>query len=220
MYLEEVVRPNSLALNNRGEGSLQIIQHLLTWLNVFSTQNGNDFSSILQVYHMTEKSSASIDAIDVQIMKELQKDGRATNAKISKRVGKGISTVHARIKALREHGYIERFTAVLDPKKLERGTTAFILVTVTYRVPGGSKVISQREFCKDIAGHRLVQAVHVLSGEYDVLLKVRARDIEEMNRFIVDFLRKKPAVDKTLTMFAMDTYLDTLALRGLKGIPE
>ncbi|TFF83745.1 Lrp/AsnC family transcriptional regulator [Candidatus Thorarchaeota archaeon] len=169
---------------------------------------------------MTEKSSVSIDATDIQIMKELQKDGRATNAKISKRVGKGISTVHARVKALREHGYIEKFTTVLDPKRLDRGTLAFILVTVTYRVPGGSKVISQRDFCKDIAGHRLVQAVHVLSGEYDVLLKVRAKDIEEMNRFIVDFLRKKPAVDKTLTMFAMDTYLDTLSLRGLKGIPE
>jgi len=41
-----------------------------------------------------------------------------------------------------------------------------------------------------------------------------------MNRFIVDFLRKKPAVDKTLTMFAMDTYLDTLELRGLKSAVE
>lgn len=169
---------------------------------------------------MTEKSSVSIDATDIQIMKELQKDGRATNSKISKRVDKGISTVHARVNRLREIGYIEKFTAVLDPKKMDRGTIAFILVTVTYRIPGGSKVISQREFCRDIAGHRLVQGVHVLSGEYDVLLKVRAKDIEEMNRFIVDFLRKKPAVDKTLTMFAMDTYLDTLELRGLKETPD
>ncbi len=169
---------------------------------------------------MTEKSSAAVDATDIQIMKELQKDGRAKNAKIANKVGKGISTVHARINRLREMEYIRGFTALLDPKKLDRGTLAFILVTVTYRVPGGSKVISQREFCKDIAGHRLVQSVHVLSGEYDVLLKVRTKDIEEMNRFIVDFLRKKPAVDKTLTMFAMDTYLDTLELRGLKGIEE
>lgn len=169
---------------------------------------------------MTGKSSATIDTTDVQIMKELQKDGRAKNAKIAKKVGKGISTVHARINRLRNLEYIHGFTALLDPKKLDRGTLAFILVTVTYRVPGGSKVISQREFCKDIAGHRFVQSVHVLSGEYDVLLKVRTKDIEEMNRFIVDFLRKKPAVDKTLTMFAMDTYLDTLELRGLKGVED
>jgi Lrp/AsnC family leucine-responsive transcriptional regulator len=169
---------------------------------------------------MSEKSSVSIDPTDVQIMKELQRDGRATVSKIAKRVEKGISTVHARINRLKDEGFIDHFTAVLDPKKMERSTLAFILVTVTYRVPGGTKVISQREFCRDIAQHRLVQSVHVLSGEYDVLLKVRARDIEEMNKFIVDFLRKKPAVDKTLTMFAMDTYLDTSELRGLKGIPE
>ena len=171
---------------------------------------------------MAEKSSASkrYDATDIDIMKILQKNSRAKHATIAKKVGKGISTIHARMKRLVDEGLVEKYSAVLNPKELGRGTLAFILVTVTYRVPGGEKVISQREFCKDIAGHRLVQSVHVLSGEYDVLLKVRAKDIEEMNRFIVDFLRKKPAVDKTLTMFAMDTYLDTLELRGLKGLSE
>ena len=171
---------------------------------------------------MAEKTSAakSYDEIDVEIMKILQKDSRAKHAAIAKKVDKGISTVHARMKRLKADGFIKNYSAVLNAKELGRGTLAFILVTVTYRVPGGEEVISQREFCKDIAKHRLVQSVHVLSGEYDVLLKVRARDIEEMNRFIVDFLRKKPAVDKTLTMFVMDTYLDTLELRGLKGLSE
>lgn len=55
----------------------------------------------------------------------------------------------------------------------------------------------------------------MLSGEYDVLLKVRAENIEEMNTFIVDFLRELPEVDRTLTMFAMDSYLDTLEVRDL-----
>ncbi|MGQ4911901.1 MAG: Lrp/AsnC family transcriptional regulator [Candidatus Thorarchaeota archaeon] len=171
---------------------------------------------------MAEKSSnpETIDGTDIEILKIVQKKGRATVSEISKKVGKGISTVHARMKRLLETGFIERYTANLNPRKLGRGTLAFILVTVTYRVPGGNEVISQRRFCREIAEHRLVQSVHVLSGEYDVLLKVRARDIDEMNRFIVDFLRKKPAVDKTLTMFAMDTYLDTLELRGLKSAVE
>jgi DNA-binding Lrp family transcriptional regulator len=171
---------------------------------------------------MTEKSSAHshYDATDIEIMKILQRNARAKHADIAKKVDKGISTVHARMKRLKKDGLIDKYSAVLNPKMLGRGTLAFILVTVTYRIPGGEKVVSQREFCRDIMGHRLVQSVHVLSGEYDVLLKVRARDIDEMNRFIVDFLRKKPAVDKTLTMFAMDTYLETHELRGLKGLPE
>jgi DNA-binding Lrp family transcriptional regulator len=101
-----------------------------------------------------------------------------------------------------------------------RSVLAIILITIRYRIPGKEEVLSQREFCREIAHHPLVQDVHVLSGEFDVLLKVRARSINEMNKFIVDFLRKIPAVDKTLTMFTMDSYLETLELRNLsRGVP-
>ena len=53
-----------------------------------------------------------------------------------------------------------------------------------------------------------------------MLLKVRAKNIDAMNRFIVDYLRELPEVDKTLTMFAMDSYLDTLELRGIEKVME
>ncbi len=164
---------------------------------------------------MTEKYSAALDKTDIQILRLLQEDGKLTVAQIAKKVGKGISTIHARIQNLRERGVIKRFTAILDPILLGRPTVAFILVTIRYRIPGRRAVLSQREFCQEIAEHPLVQEVHVLSGQYDVLLKVRSKDINELNDFIVDFLRNIPAVERTLTMFAMDTYLDTPDLRGL-----
>ncbi|MHA1936410.1 MAG: Lrp/AsnC ligand binding domain-containing protein [Candidatus Thorarchaeota archaeon] len=56
-------------------------------------------------------------------------------------------------------------------------------------------------------------AVHVLSGEWDVILRVRAKNIDEMNQFLVDFLRPMPAVERTLTMFNMSTNLETLDIR-------
>jgi DNA-binding Lrp family transcriptional regulator len=90
-----------------------------------------------------------------------------------------------------------------------------VLIRIRYYAPGQEGMLSQRDFCKDIAQHPLVQDVHVLSGEYDVLLKIRAKDIDEINHFIVDFLRHKPAVDRTLTMFAMDSYLESTELRNL-----
>lgn len=162
-----------------------------------------------------DKSRMNIDSIDIEILKLLQKNSRMSISEISKQVGKGISTVHARMKSLEEEGYIKQFTAMLDPIKIGKGTLAFILITVRYRVPGKDDTLSQREFCREIAEHPYVQDVHVLSGEYDVLLKVRTKDIEELNGFIVDFLRRIPAVDKTLTMFAMDSYLETVELRGI-----
>ncbi|MGY5873046.1 MAG: Lrp/AsnC family transcriptional regulator [Candidatus Thorarchaeota archaeon] len=167
---------------------------------------------------MTEKISEKIDDTDLELLRLLQIDSKMKISELAKEVGKGIATVHSRMKSLKERGIIERYSAILQPEKVGRETLAFILVTVRYRVPGRKGVLSQREFCKEIAIHPLVQGVYVVSGDYDVLLKIRARNIDEMNRFIVDFLRELPQVDKTHTMFAMDTYLDSPELRDLTGI--
>lgn len=156
-----------------------------------------------------------IDEKNKELLHLLQQDSKQSIAKLSQVLGIGISSVHARMKSLKDDDVIRYYSAIVNADKVNRGTLAFILVTVRYRVPGRKGVLSQREFCEQIAVHPLVQGVHVLSGEYDVLLKVRAENIGEMNKFIVDFLRELPEVDKTLTMFAMDTYLDTLELRDL-----
>jgi len=169
---------------------------------------------------MTEKISVKLDESDYIILNLLQKNARMTIKEISKETGKGISTVHNRIKALEVAKVITGYTAVLDGSKVGRPTVAMVLITVRYRVPGRKTVISQREFCEEIAQHPLVQSVHVLSGEFDVMLKVRTRDVNEMNHFIVDFLRQMPAVDKTLTMFVMDTYLDTTEIRLTDSFPK
>ncbi|MHA1614103.1 MAG: Lrp/AsnC family transcriptional regulator [Candidatus Thorarchaeota archaeon] len=159
----------------------------------------------------------NIDETDLELLRLLQINSKMKISELAKEVGKGIATVHSRMKVLKQKGIIKRYAAILEPKKVGRETLAFILVTVRYRVPGRKGVVSQREFCKEIAVHPLVQGVHVISGDYDVLLKVRARNIDEMNRFIVDFLRELPQVDKTHTMFSMDTYLDSPELRDLTG---
>ncbi|MFW9834633.1 MAG: Lrp/AsnC family transcriptional regulator [Candidatus Thorarchaeota archaeon] len=164
---------------------------------------------------MSKTSKSAIDDTNLKILELLQEDCKLGVQKISERVGKGISTVHARIKALEEDGVIKQYSAILDPVLLNRPTLALIFVTIRYRVPGEPDLLSQKEFCQEIAKHPFVQEVFVLSGQYDVFLKVRTKDVEEMNRFIVDFLRELPAVDRTLTMFVMGNFLETQELRRL-----
>lgn len=166
---------------------------------------------------MAEIYSEDLDRTDLELLHLLQQDSKMKISDLAKEVDKGIATVHARMTSLKKRGIIKNYVAILDPSKVGRETLAFILVTVRYRVPGKKGVMSQREFCKEIAVHPLVQGVYVVSGDYDVLLKVRAKNIDEMNRFIVDFLRELPQVDQTHTMFAMDTYLDSPELRNLTG---
>ncbi len=203
MVLESVFSVTSIRLSRKIRKIFQLFQHFR---------------------RMTEKSSTNpaikLDGFDYKIIALLQKRGRMTYQEISKEIGKGISTVHNRVRALEEAGVIKGFTAVLDGSKVGRPTVAMVLITIRYRVPGRKTVLSQREFCDEVAQHPLIQSVHVLSGEYDVMLKVRTRDVDEMNRFIVDFLRQMPAVDKTLTMFVMDTYLDTTEIRLTESFPK
>ncbi len=169
---------------------------------------------------MTERFSEKLDDIDIKILDLLQENARMKIGDIATKVGKGISTVHNRIKALEDSKVIKSYTTIVDGSTVGRSTVAMVLITVRYRVPGRREMISQREFCREIAEHPFVQSVHVLSGEFDVLLKVRTHDVEEMNRFIVDFLRQMPAVDRTLTMFVMDTYLDSNRIRLNAVIPK
>ena len=164
---------------------------------------------------MSKSGLAEFDDINIKILELLQEDAKVGVQKISQEVGKGISTVHARVKALEQSNVIKQYTAILDPVLLNRPTLALIFVTIRYRVPGQPDLLSQKEFCRDISKHPFVQEVFVLRGEYDVFLKVRTKDVEEMNRFIVDYLRELPAVERTLTMFVMDNYLETLELRRL-----
>jgi DNA-binding Lrp family transcriptional regulator len=167
---------------------------------------------------MTEILSVDTDEVDKELLAILQRDCKTTISDMSKAVDKGISTVHARLKRLEEDGVIKKYTAVLDAKKMGRPTLGFILVRVRYRIPGKDEMVSQRDFCRDISLHPFVQEVHVIGGEWDVLLKVRTPSVEAMNSFIVDFLREIPSVDRTITMFAMDSFLETTELRSINEV--
>ncbi len=167
---------------------------------------------------MNENISVEMDEVDRVLLSILQRDCKTTISDMSRTVDKGISTVHSRLKRLEDDGVIKKYTAVLDAKKMGRPTLGFILVRVRYRIPGKAEMVSQREFCREIALHPFVQEVQVISGEWDVLLKVRAPSVEEMNSFIVDFLREIPSVERTITMFAMDSYLETTEIRSINEV--
>jgi DNA-binding Lrp family transcriptional regulator len=164
--------------------------------------------------------TVKLDKTDQQLINLLQLNARMTMKEIATAIDKGITTVHNRMKALEAANIITGYTAVVDGAKIGRPTVSMVLVRVRYRVPGRKDMLSQREFCLEIAEHPYVQSVHVLSGEWDVLMKVRTKDVDEMNSFIVDFLRQLPAVDRTLTMFVMDTYLDTNQIRIGEKLPK
>ena len=151
-----------------------------------------------------------IDDRDREILRILQRDGRASAREIAERLGCPQTTIYSRIKRLEELGVIRGYRAILDAEKLGRPTTAFILASFTYRTPGISETLDQREIAREIARFPEVQEVHIITGDWDILIKVKARDVAEIGRFVVDKLRMVKGIERTLTCMVFDTAKETL----------
>jgi DNA-binding Lrp family transcriptional regulator len=112
---------------------------------------------------------------------------------------------------MEETKLITGYRAILDGKSLGLGVTAFVFVSVSYKP--GTKLLSQRKIAEEIAKHPEVQEVQIISGEWDLLLKVKAKDVDEIGKFIVDDLRKIEGVDKTSTVVSLATVKESTALK-------
>ena len=96
---------------------------------------------------MTSSGNGAVrefDDVDIKIIQLLQQDCKMSNSEISKKVGKGISTVHARIRTLEQLSVIKNYTEIIDPAKLGRPTLAFILITVRYHIPYSISALAMR----------------------------------------------------------------------------
>lgn len=152
----------------------------------------------------------ALDSKDLQILRIIQDNCRLTAREISERTGSPVTTVFAKIKRLENLRVIKGYHAVLEAAKLNAGTTAFIFVSFAYK--GEEKVLSQRKVAKEIAGFSEVQEVHIISGEWDILIKVKARDVDSVGKFVVDRLRLVKGIERTLTCFVFETEKESTAI--------
>ena len=136
---------------------------------------------------------------DITLLNELQKNCRQSLKKLARKLGMSITTVHDRMKKLEKEGVIKGYKAILDPEKIEYHVVAFIFVRMRYHYPELEESLSQREVAKKISFLRGVSEVHIIGGEWDILVKARGRSIKEMGDFIIDRLRKIKGVERTLT---------------------
>ena len=139
-----------------------------------------------------------LDDKDYRILTLLRENARLTTGEMAKELGIAQTTIHNRIKRMRESGIIKRFTVDLDGKKIGRGLVAYILCTVSYHTSRGQK-IDQYEVARLIKALPEVEEVSIVTGENDIIVKVALRDVDELNHFIIDELRNTEGVEKTMT---------------------
>jgi Lrp/AsnC family leucine-responsive transcriptional regulator len=141
--------------------------------------------------------------IDKKILNIIQKDARISNAEIARQVGLAPSAVLERIRKLEERGIIRGYVTKIDAAEVGFGLTAFVAVR-THECCG--------ETDKFLAEIPEVMEVHDVAGEDSYLLKVRAKNTEDLSRLLRERLKNVPNVASTKTTVVLQTIKETIAL--------
>jgi DNA-binding Lrp family transcriptional regulator len=150
-----------------------------------------------------------LDEKDRAILALIQKNCKLTAKEIARKIDSPITTVFAKMKRMEELGIITGYKAILDPQKLNSGTTAFILASVSYRTKDDQTLISQRDIAKEIAKFPEVQEAHIITGDWDILIKIKAADVDAVGKFVIDKLRLIKGIEKTLTCMVFESQKET-----------
>lgn len=144
-----------------------------------------------------------LDDLDVKILEKLMEDSRRSLRSIAKELRTPTSTIHERVKRLLKLGIIKRFTAELDTRVLGLDITALILVSVE------GAYITDVE--KILSSYEHVVAVYDITGDFDVAIIAKFRNIEDLNNFIKSIL-KIPHIKKTVTSIAFNVVKEKLCI--------
>jgi Lrp/AsnC family leucine-responsive transcriptional regulator len=153
---------------------------------------------------ITIMTELALNAKDREVLRLIQQDCRLTAREIAGHVDLPITTVFAKIKRFERIGLIKGYHAILDARRLDSATTAFILASFAYRGTG-EKPLSQREVASQVARFAEVQEVHIIAGDWDILIKVKTRDVESVGKFVVEKLRLVNGIEKTLTCLVFES---------------
>ena len=140
-----------------------------------------------------------INEKDRKILDELMEDARKSVVDISNDLEIPRATVQERIQRMKRNGLIRKFVTVPNYVQLGRPVTVFILVSF---MPG---TVSQRQLGEQISHLPRVEEVHLITGEWDIMLKVRAESMDELGKLVLDKLRAMKGVMRTVTCVCFNT---------------
>ena len=145
----------------------------------------------------------TLDDKDYRLLNILKENAKLTTKQIAKKTGMPITTAHNRIKKLERSGIIERYSVIMSHKLLG-DVIAYVLVSVMYHLPSGV-VTDQAALAKKGRENEFVEEASIIAGRSDLLVKVRTKTIDELNEFVIKFLRSIPGIERTETLVVLQS---------------
>ena len=148
-----------------------------------------------------------MDRIDRKLLNLMQRDASRTNADMADEVGLSPSSCLRRIRKLRSQGIIDRVVAILNPARSGRVIKA--LVTVELKLHGEQHM---RRFLDLAVAEEAVSQAYAVTGETDVVLVLRLRDMEEYDALCDRLFRDQTNIARFFTMMVIRTAKDETAI--------
>jgi DNA-binding Lrp family transcriptional regulator len=142
-----------------------------------------------------------VDELDRAIILALQENGRMALSEIARRAGVAPATVHERLAKLRRSGVVQGFGVRLDPRALGYTVTALIHL----RTELADRV---ERTVADLRAIPEVEEVHVVSGEYDLVVKIRARDTSHLQELLVTRVHRVAGFIRSATEVCLTSPLE------------
>ena len=148
-----------------------------------------------------------MDRIDRRLLAHLQLHGRASNLELAQAVGLSPAQCHRRHRRLEEKGYIAGYAARLDAVRLNLGVVAFIDVAMEK-----GHIRDLKKFTDVIVDLPEIQERYSVTGDFDYVIKVVARDLKSLSTFLMEKLMRLPGVNSVRSSICLDELKCTTAL--------
>jgi Lrp/AsnC family leucine-responsive transcriptional regulator len=145
----------------------------------------------------------AMDAIDAAILRVLQQNGRIANAELAEKIGLSASACSRRVDILEKSGVISGYHARLSHKALDYRIMVIVHISLSGQF---AKTLTEFEAAVKLCPNVLV--CYLMSGEYDYILRVAAKDLEDYERIHRDWLSALPHVVKINSSFSLREIID------------
>ncbi|MES3024248.1 MAG: Lrp/AsnC ligand binding domain-containing protein [Pseudomonadota bacterium] len=154
-----------------------------------------------------KESTRGLDKLDRHILRILQQEGRISMKDLGERVGLSVTPCIERVKRMERDGVITGYYAKVDAAALGARLLVFVEITLNQKSASAFE-----QFRREVLRIPEVQECHLVSGDFDYLIKARIREMAEYRKLLGDMLLQLPGAAQSKSYVVMEEIKETLAL--------
>lgn len=149
----------------------------------------------------------TLDKLDRKILMLLQQDGRMAMTELADTVGLTITPCIERVKRMERDGIITGYHARVNPLALDAGLLVFVEITLSAK---SGRTFD--DFRNEVVRIPQVLECHLVSGDFDYIIKARIKEIGQYRKLLGDILLQLPGVTQSKSFVVMEEVKETLIL--------